>query len=182
MGFRNGARNDQKVLVVSAPLRAVIGFRSSSGRSISSRALAVAVAVLAFLGVDVFAAEKRANYFNDPFVQVTGAIDSCPTPPGPLITETEMKMSAHARAERGTRCYLSGRCRLPNAYHYDQEIIPRVKKAILADGRFADTSVWAEGQRRWVILKDAFAVRNRRGRSNSWCASWMMSSQCSISL
>ena len=51
-------------------------------------------------------ADERANYFNDPFVQVT-----------------------------------------------HKEIIPRVKKAILVNGRFADTSVWAEGQRRWVWLK-----------------------------
>jgi len=55
--------------------------------------------------------------------------------------------------ERGTRCFLSGRCRLPNSYLYDKEIIPRVEKAIIADGHFADTSVWAEGQRRWVSLK-----------------------------
>jgi osmotically-inducible protein OsmY len=36
---------------------------------------------------------------------------------------------------------------------YDKEIIPRVKKAIDADGRFLDTSLWVEGQRRWVSLK-----------------------------
>jgi osmotically-inducible protein OsmY len=36
---------------------------------------------------------------------------------------------------------------------YDKEIIPRVKKAVEADGRFVSTSVWAEGQRRWVWLK-----------------------------
>jgi osmotically-inducible protein OsmY len=70
-----------------------------------------------------------------------------------------MRTQSHARAERGTRCYLEGRCRLPNSYLYDREIIPRVRKAILADGRFADTSVWAEGQRRWVFLKGC--VRRR---------------------
>ena len=70
-----------------------------------------------------------------------------------MITEAEMRAQAHSRAERGTSCFLSGRCRLPNSYLYDKEIIPRVKKAILADGRFADTSVWAEGRRRWVWLK-----------------------------
>jgi osmotically-inducible protein OsmY len=64
-----------------------------------------------------------------------------------------MRTEAHGRTERGTRCYESGRCRLPNSYLYDKEIIPRVKKAILADGRFAATSVWAQGQRRWVWLK-----------------------------
>ena len=31
--------------------------------------------------------------------------------------------------------------------------MPRVQKAIRVDGRFTGTSVWAEGQRRWVWLK-----------------------------
>jgi osmotically-inducible protein OsmY len=99
------------------------------------------------------AAADRANFFDDPFIQVTRGIADCPVPAGPLITEAEMRTQAHARAERGTSCYLAGRCRLPNAYLYDREIIPRVEKAILASGRFAGTSVWAEGQRRWVWLK-----------------------------
>lgn len=97
--------------------------------------------------------EARANYFNDPFLQVTNGIADCPVPQGPMITKDEMRAQAHSRTERGTSCYLSGRCRLSNSYLYDKEIVPRVKKAILADGRFADTSVWAEGQRRWVWLK-----------------------------
>jgi len=96
---------------------------------------------------------ERANRFDDPFLQVTGAIADCPPQSGPLITESEMRAEAHPRAERGTRCYQSGRCRLPNSYLYDKEIIPRVKTAILVDGRFADTSVSVLGQRRWVILK-----------------------------
>jgi len=97
--------------------------------------------------------EERANYFNDPFLQATSGIADCPAPEGPRITKSQMTAEAHSRAERGTSCYLAGRCRLPNSYLYDQEIIPRVKKAILASGRFGDTSVWALGQRRWVWLK-----------------------------
>ena len=99
------------------------------------------------------AAEERANFFDDPFVQVTGAIKECPVPEGPLITRKEMQIQAHERAERGTRCFAEGFCRLPNAYQYDREIIPRVKKAIDADGRYADSSIWIEGQRRFVWLK-----------------------------
>ena len=95
----------------------------------------------------------KANYFNDPFVQVTSALPTCPQQEGPRITEAQMRAESHYRVERGTSCFQSGRCRLPNAYLYDKEIIPRVQKAILADGRFADTSVWVEGQRRWVWLK-----------------------------
>ena len=99
------------------------------------------------------ASEERGNRFNDPFLQVTDSIADCPPQSGPMITEAEMRAEAHPRAERGTRCYQSGRCRLPNSYLYDKEIIPRVKTAILADGRFAETSIAVLGQRRWVILK-----------------------------
>src|SRR4051812_7229384 len=79
--------------------------------------------------------EERANFFNDPFLEVTSAIAACPKQQGPMVSRAQMQAEAHARAERGTRCYQSGRCRLPNSYLYDQEIIPRVKQAILADGR-----------------------------------------------
>ena len=97
--------------------------------------------------------EQPATHFNDPFLQVTGAIADCPEPAGPLITEAEKRAQSHARSERGTSCFRSGRCRLANSYLYDREIIPRVRQAIIADGRFAQTSVWVEGQRRWVWLK-----------------------------
>ena len=110
-------------------------------------------AIAAAVGCGGAAADERGNYFNDPFVQVTHGVADCPVPEGPMITKAQMRAEAHSRIERGTSCYLAGRCRLPNSYLYDKEIIPRVRKAILASGRFADTSVWAEGQRRWVWLK-----------------------------
>src|SRR5262249_49401919 len=87
-------------------------------------------------------------------------IASCPVPEGPLITLSEMRAQAHSRAERGTTCYLEGKCRLPNSYLYDKEIVPRVRDAILADGRFAGSSVWVLGQRRWVFLKGCVATRH----------------------
>jgi hypothetical protein len=107
----------------------------------------------AAVGTAPLAPDERANRFDDPFLQVTSAVADCPPQTAPMITEAEMRAEAHPRAERGTRCYQSGRCRLPNSYLYDKEIIPRVKTAILADGRFSDTSIWLLGQRRWVILK-----------------------------
>jgi hypothetical protein len=97
-------------------------------------------------------AQERKNYFEDPFVQVTSGIASCPVPPGPGITQAEMADLAHIRAQHGTSCHLSGRCRLANSYLYDKEIIPRVKQYIQLDGRFNDTSVWVLGQRRLVTL------------------------------
>ena len=103
-------------------------------------------------------APERRNWFDDPFVQATHGIAACPVPDAPLLTTAEMQHEAHWRAERGTSCYASGRCRLPNAYLYDQEIVPRVVKAIAAAGGYDDTSVWIEGQRRWVWLKGCVAT------------------------
>lgn len=98
--------------------------------------------------------DARRNVFDDPFVQLTRGLAGCPVPAGPLLTEAEARAQAHGRAERGTSCFRAGRCRLPNSYLYDQEIMPRVRKAVEADGRFErTTSVWATGQRRWVWLQ-----------------------------
>jgi len=112
--------------------------------------------VLAVLAASALAADEpaRQNFFNDPFLQITDGLPACPTPPGPEITEAEMRAEAHGRSERGGSCYRDGRCRLANAYLYDREIIPRVKIAVDVDGRFAKTTrVWALGQRRWVTLR-----------------------------
>lgn len=101
--------------------------------------------------------DARTNFFDDPFVQVTQALAGCPQPEGPMMTRQEALADSHWRAQRGVSCYLAGRCRLSNAYQYDREIIPRAQLAIAADGRFADTSVWAIGQRRWVFLQGCVA-------------------------
>jgi hypothetical protein len=102
-------------------------------------------------------AQERINYFGDPFLQVTQAVPGCPVPEGPLITLEEMRAQSHGRADRGTSCFRSGRCRLPNAFLYDKEIIPRVKLHIGQDDRFTDTSIWIMGQRRWVYLMGCVA-------------------------
>jgi len=109
--------------------------------------------LLAILLVATASAEERRNFFGDPFVAVTTGFPGCPIPEGPLMTESEMRAEAHSRTERGTRCYLSGACRLPNSYRYDRDIVERVRTHILYDGRFAATSVWVLGQRRWVTLE-----------------------------
>ncbi len=98
-------------------------------------------------------AAPRTNAFNDPFVQVTQAIPQCPVPEGPLYTEAEVRELAHVRSQHGGSCHRVGRCRLPNSYLYDAEIIPRVQRYIQQDGRFDDTSVWVLGERRLVTLQ-----------------------------
>lgn len=106
-------------------------------------------------------APQRSNAFHDPFVQATSALPRCPVPAGPLYTEAEARAAEHVRTQHGTSCYHSGRCRLPNSYLYDAEIIPRVVQYIQRDGRFADTSVWLVGERRLVTLMGCVASREQ---------------------
>jgi len=101
--------------------------------------------------------EPRSNAFNDPFVQATHAIAACPPAEPPLLTPAEVRAQSHLRVEKGTTCYYYGRCRLPNAYLYDREIIPRVARFIQLDDRFANSTIWLLGERRWVYLKGCVA-------------------------
>jgi hypothetical protein len=95
---------------------------------------------------------KKVNPFGDPFMQATSAIAACPVPPPPMLTDQEVRDAAHVRSQHGVSCHRSGRCRLPNSYLYDQEIVPRVAQYIRNDGRFDDTSLWVLGERRLVTL------------------------------
>jgi hypothetical protein len=109
------------------------------------------------LAVAPLHAQERSNAFDDPFVQVTAALPGCPPPEGPLYTAQEVREVAHVRAQHGGSCFQSGRCRLPNSYLYDKEIIPRVQQYLRLDGRFNDSSVWLLGERRLVTLMGCVA-------------------------
>jgi hypothetical protein len=108
---------------------------------------------LVLLGLSLVAwGEEKRNWFDDPFAQATSGLAGCPVPAPPALSEQEVRDTAHKRAQAGTSCYLSGRCRLPNSYQYDKEIVPRVVRFLQNDGRFADTSVWVLGERRIVYV------------------------------
>jgi BON domain len=107
------------------------------------------------------AQEARTNAFNDPFVQVTSALKPCPVPEGPLYTAQEVREVAHVRAQHGGSCYRVGRCRLANSYLYDAEIIPRVAQYLQLDGRFDDTTLWLQGERRIVLLMGCVKTREQ---------------------
>ena len=113
---------------------------------------ALALAGLLSAALPAQAQDARTNAFNDPFLRVTSAMPGCPVPEGPLYTEAEVRELAHVRSQHGGSCHRVGRCRLPNSYLYDAEIIPRVQRYIREDGRFDDTSVWVLGERRLVTL------------------------------
>ena len=121
--------------------------------------------ILALAFVVVFTspsrAQERSNFFDDPFVQVTSAMAGCPVPEGPLVTQAEVRAQAHVRSQHGGSCYRAGRCRLPNSYLYDKEIIPRVVLYLRQDGRFDNTSVWLLGERRFVTLMGCVESREQ---------------------
>jgi hypothetical protein len=119
--------------------------------------VAAPIATAASSPASAASAAERRNRFGDPILPATRGLPGCPVPEGPMLTQDEARAQAHGRVERGTSCYRSGRCRLPNAYLYDREIAPRVVLAIGAAGGFEDTSVWVEVQRRWVWLEGCVA-------------------------
>jgi len=100
----------------------------------------------------VMAAEAQ-TYQLDPFAQATAGYAGCPAVAPPVLTEEEMRASAHSRAERGTSCCLAGTCECGGAYKRDPEINARVVEAIKSDARFRNTSVWVTTTRKFVTLQ-----------------------------
>jgi hypothetical protein len=114
--------------------------------------VAAAIGAWALLVGGAAAEETWKNWFDDPFFQVRAAVADCPTPRGPFGPEAEMRKEAHARVERGTSCWLAGRCTRPNAYQYDAGIAEAVRQRFAGSGALSRTSLWVTVQRRiaWV--------------------------------
>jgi hypothetical protein len=117
---------------------------------------AVALAALAL--VSSVQAEERRNWFDDPFAQATQGLPACPAPLGPLITEVQMRREAHGRIERGTSCWLAGRCTEPNAYARDHDINADVARRLAAEPRLRNTQLWVTTQRRFVFLQGCVSM------------------------
>jgi hypothetical protein len=115
----------------------------------ASQALAMCLLALPAIAQE----QLLRNPFHDPFLQITNGLPGCPVPEEPVYTPDEFRQLEHERSQRGVSCWLAGRCRLPNGYLYDAEIIPRVKRAMDARSGYEHTSVWALGQRRRVWLR-----------------------------
>ena len=107
--------------------------------------------------VGAASAEPFKNHYNDPFVQVTKAIAACPQPRGPFMTAREAQAEAHPRIERGTTCFMAGKCKEPNAYRYDATIAGHARAAVVdAVGKtpaLAQSSVWLTVQRRFIFAQ-----------------------------
>src|SRR5439155_9830793 len=118
---------------------------------------ALVLGIVVALAPDVRAQEPR-TYQLDPFTQATAGDAGCPEAKPPVLTEQEMRTTAHQRVERGTSCCLAGTCECGGAYKHDPEINDRVAAAIKTDSRFAKTSIWVTTTRKFVTLQGC--VRN----------------------
>jgi len=114
------------------------------------------IVLLAASALHCFAADnaERQNWFNDPFFQISSAVADCPTPLGPFATEKERLANAHHRAERGTTCWLVGKCDRPTSYAYDQDIASAFKAKLQENNPFAgSTTLWVTVQGRVVYIE-----------------------------
>ncbi|HTS21941.1 MAG TPA: BON domain-containing protein [Casimicrobiaceae bacterium] len=114
------------------------------------------------VGACCASAEEPRSYQLDPFTQATGGYAGCPQGKPPILTEQEMRITAHERAERGTSCCLAGTCECGGAYKHDPEINERVAQAVRGDRRFRDTSVWVTTMRKFVTLQGCVRTRAQK--------------------
>jgi hypothetical protein len=117
------------------------------------RAAALLLLAAGLAQVQAALAQERRNWFDDPFFQVSSGLPQCPVPLGPLLTQDEQRREAHGRIERGTSCWLAGKCRESNAYRHDKGLAPPVEAALKAVPGIERSSVWVTIQRRWVFLE-----------------------------
>src|SRR5215471_1357086 len=116
--------------------------------------IAATAALLAILAFSVPGGTQEVRTYRlDPFGQATSSYTGCPAGKPPDLTEQEMRVQAHERAERGTSCCLAGTCECGGAYKRDPEINERVTAAIRTDSRFRDTSIWVTTTRKFVTLQ-----------------------------
>ncbi len=126
------------------------------------RALLCAIAAIAAIGADAAETPSGESVLLDPFAQATRGYAACPETKPPLVTPERMRIIAHERAERGTTCALEGKCEPGGAYRRDPEINERVRAALAADRRFADTSVWVTTTRKFVTLNGCVRTKAQR--------------------
>src|SRR6266516_4319744 len=122
---------------------------------------ALVLGIVVALAPDVRAEEPR-TYQLDPFTQATAGYAGCPEAKPPVLTEQEMRTTAHQRVERGTSCCLAGTCECGGAYKRDPEINERVAKAVREDKRFRDASVWVTTTRKFVTLQGCVRSRSQK--------------------
>jgi hypothetical protein len=97
--------------------------------------------------------DPLGNWFNDPFMAVRKGMSDCPAPLGPLMPRSQMVTEEHSRVERGTSCWLAGKCEKPNAYMYDAQIGAQLAKRFASTDEFARASLWVTVKRKFVWVE-----------------------------
>ena len=134
-------------------MRRAVADQNYAAKGATSTAPAIVMSI-ALIAISPWAdADESRSYRLDPFTQATSSYAGCPAAKPPDLTEPEMRVQAHERAERGTSCCLAGTCECGGAYKHDPEINERVAAAIRSDARFRDTSVWVTTTRKFVTLQ-----------------------------
>lgn len=129
-----------------------------------------------FLLVAVFASpcpaqsndSHRENWFHDPFFQISNTVPDCPMPAGPFVTAVQRTAEAHHRGERGTSCWLEGKCDRPTSYAYDQDIADAFKNGLGADNPFKDSTLWVTVQGRSVFIEGCAEDRSLAPRIEAY--------------
>jgi hypothetical protein len=134
-----------------------------------SAALAVMMGIFPILR-SAAAEEALGNWFNDPFFQVSNGMSHCPTPRGPMLTEAEKIAESHSRVERGTSCWLAGRCAHANAYAFDAGIGQRIQNILENHTEFSGDSIWITVSRRFVWVQGCVASNSSRTKLTSLLA------------
>ena len=101
--------------------------------------------------------EQRLNRFDDPFEALSADVADCPEPRGPRVTAAEARAESHHRAERGTSCWLAGRCSEPNAYRLDAGIAAALRERLRGAPALHPSSLWMTVQGRIVYLEGCVA-------------------------
>ncbi|MHA6885813.1 BON domain-containing protein [Ralstonia pseudosolanacearum] len=103
------------------------------------------------------AEDDLQNRGHDPFFQISAAIPGCPEPAGPRVSEAEWKRESHHRIEHGNHCWVEGRCRLPNAFAYDEEIADSARRRLqwLSANMPAwrQSTLWVTVWQRWMLVQ-----------------------------
>ncbi|MHA6890042.1 BON domain-containing protein [Ralstonia pseudosolanacearum] len=103
------------------------------------------------------AEDDLQNRGHDPFFQISSAIPGCPEPAGPRVSEAEWKRESHHRIEHGNHCWVEGRCRLPNAFAYDEEIADSARRRLqwLSANMPAwrQSTLWVTVWQRWMLVQ-----------------------------
>ena len=151
------------------PLKSNVRFhRTAFTMRYQLRLLALVIATAA---CDARAGEDLQNWFNDPFFQISESIPNCPLPAGPFTTESDRRIQAHRRAEKGTTCWLAKECDRPNAYVYDQDIASDFQAAVRDRSPFPNTTLWVTVQGRVLYIEGCATDRAIAARVEAFARS-----------